>query len=111
MSDGKWKLHVYPQINHRLLFNLSTDPHELHNLAANPAHQDTMKEMETLMGKWRTRLGDPYPLSVNNPLDKTPKFNNETRVLDRWQPKWIRNKYFDGRDNPNHGVRKKPQKK
>jgi len=111
VSDGKWKLHVYPQINHRLLFNLSTDPHELHNLAANPAHQDTMKEMETLMGKWRTRLGDPYPLSVNNPLDKTPKFNNETRVLDRWQPKWIRDKYFDGRDNPNHGLRKKPQKK
>lgn len=45
VSDGRWKLHVYPKINHR-------------------------------------------------------------RVLDVWQPKWICDKYFDGRDNPNRGPRR-----
>ena len=26
ISDGEWKLHIYPKVNHRLLFNLSKDP-------------------------------------------------------------------------------------
>ena len=106
VSDGKWKLHVYPKVNHRLLFHIAEDPHELHNLAADPAHQCQLKEMENLMGKWRDKLGDPYPLSVENPEDKTPSYNNATRVLDRWQPKWIRDKYFDGRDDANHGKKR-----
>ena len=28
------------------------------------------------------------------------------RVLDVWQPKWIRDKYFNGRENTNHGPKK-----
>jgi arylsulfatase A-like enzyme len=103
VRDGKWKLHVYPPINHRLLFDLTTDPHELTNLAEDPAHADDLKRMQELMESWRTRLGDPYPLSVTDPLPKEPVYDNSKRVLDVWQPKWIRDKYFGGRDNPNHG--------
>ena len=29
VRDTRWKLHVYPKINHRLLFDLSSDPHEM----------------------------------------------------------------------------------
>ena len=107
ISDGRWKLHVYPQINHRLLFDLSNDPHEINDLAGDEKQRPKVEEMLALMEKWRKQLGDPYPLSVDKPEDKTPSFNNKTRVMDRWQPEWIREKYFDGRDDPNHGNPKK----
>ena len=106
IRNDKWKLHVYPKINHHLLFDLSSDPHEINNLAENPGHNADIAKMQNLLETWRRRLGDPYPLSVDNPEQKKPKYDNGKRVLDAWQPKWIRDKYFGGRDNSNHG--KKP---
>ena len=108
VRDGRWKLHVYPRINHQLLFDLSTDPHEMKNLAAAPEHRAAVARMQVLMETWRKRLNDPYPLSVENPERKEPAYDNGKRVLDVWQPKWIRDKYFGGRSNPNHGKRPKP---
>ncbi|MEM0970299.1 MAG: sulfatase/phosphatase domain-containing protein, partial [Verrucomicrobiota bacterium] len=106
VSDGRWKLHIYPQINYRLLFDLENDPHEMTNLAGEPEHEEVEKRMEDLMEVWRTELGDPYPLSVAEPEEKMPVFHNETRVLDRWQPEWIRDKYFEGRSDVNQGKKK-----
>ncbi|MEO2018159.1 MAG: sulfatase/phosphatase domain-containing protein, partial [Fuerstiella sp.] len=106
VRDERWKLHIYPNINHRLLFDLRSDPHEMNNLAEDAAHAAEIKRMTALMKSWRTRLGDKDSLSVNDPQPKEPVYNNSNRRLDVWQPKWIRDKYFDGRDNPNHGSRK-----
>lgn len=97
VQDGKWKLHIYPRINHRLLFNLSEDPHELNNLAEDRKHAAEVERMTKLMETHRTKLGDPHPLSLENPDEKTPNYDNSKRHLDRWQPDWIREKYFDGR--------------
>ena len=105
VRDGKWKLHVYPKINHQLLFDLSSDPHETRNLAAVPAHKAEVDRMYALMKSWRERLGDPYPLTVENPDPKEPQYDNSKRVLDGWQPKWIRDKYFGGRESPKRGKR------
>ncbi|MEM7394548.1 MAG: sulfatase-like hydrolase/transferase, partial [Verrucomicrobiota bacterium] len=107
VSDGVWKLHVYPKINHQLLFKLSDDPHELNNRAADPDHQHDLARMQKLMDTWRNRLNDPHPLKVETPEPLVPVYNNSRRVLDVWQPRWIRNKYFDGRNNPNHGRKRK----
>lgn len=98
INDGRWKLHVYPKINHRLLFDLESDPHERINLAESADHQNTLRRMTQQMETSSRGLNDPFPLSVSMPEDPSPNYNNETRVLDRWQPKWIRDKYFDGRD-------------
>jgi arylsulfatase A-like enzyme len=103
VNDGKWKLHIYPQINHRLLFNLEEDPHEIKDLAQNQNFSKQQKRMEQLMIAWRTNLKDPYPLQSEKQLPFKPSYNNNTRTLDRWQPKWIREKYFDGRNDPDHG--------
>lgn len=111
VSDGRWKLHIYPHVDHQLLFDLAADPHEMNNLAADPRHQSHVAEMRSLMEKWRQRLGDPHPLSVDDPEEKTPTYNNATRVLDKWQPEWIRKKYFQGRDHPNHGTPPSPAQK
>jgi arylsulfatase A-like enzyme len=110
VSDGRWKLHVYPKINHRLLFDLANDPHETRNLANDPATKFPVIKMLALMESHRRRLGDPYPLRVENPAPKKPNYDNSKRVLDKWQPQWIREKYFGGRNNPNHGVNKTKQK-
>jgi len=103
VNDGKWKLHIYPQINHRLLFNLEEDPYEIKDLAQNQNFSKQQKRMEQLMITWRTNLKDPYPLKSEKRLPFKPSYNNDARTLDRWQPKWIREKYFDGRNDPDHG--------
>jgi hypothetical protein len=59
--------------------------------------------MEQLMIAWRTNLKDPYPLQSEKQLPFKPSYNNNARTLDRWQPMWIREKYFDGRNDPDHG--------
>ena len=110
VSDGRWKLHVYPRINHRLLFDLASDPHEIRDLSVSADHRVITAKMLALMESHRKRLGDWHPLEVDNPGPKKPNYDNAKRNLDRWQPMWIRDKYFDGRNNPDHGV-KKPKAK
>ena len=97
VRDGQWKLHVYPKINHRLLFDLSADPHETNDLADESSHNAKLEKMLSVMNSWRTRLGDPYPLNVKNPDSQELQYDNTKRVLDKWQPKWIREKYFGSR--------------
>ena len=87
-----------------MLFDLAKDPHETKPLAPAGVHA---AKMLALMELHRKRLGDWYPLSVENPEPKKPNYDNSKRVLDRWQPTWIREKYFGGRNDPNHGVKKR----
>ncbi len=103
VSDGIWKLHMYPKVNHQLLFNLSEDPDEMVNLAESSKYQFKIKELEVLMEDWREQLNDIDPLRVGKPASLTPTYNNKRRTLDVWQPKWIRDKYFGGRVRSDHG--------
>ncbi len=107
IRDERWKLHIYPEINHRLLFDLENDPHEMNNLADKTEYDGKKAEMVLLMEKTRTELGDAQPLSVKNPQAKAAVYDTAKRSMDVWQPKWIRDKYFGGRDTPDHGPRKK----
>ena len=101
INDGKWKLHIYPQINHQLLFNLEKDPHEMQDLAKDLKYSEQLINLEKRMNEWRNFLRDPHPLRSDNPLPLKPSYNNQLRVLDRWQPEWIREKYFEGLSVPN----------
>ncbi|MEM7234431.1 MAG: sulfatase-like hydrolase/transferase, partial [Planctomycetota bacterium] len=96
VNDGRWKLHIYPKVNHTLLFDLQNDPHELVNLAEAPEHAEERNRLRKLMENWRKELGDRDPLRVENPDPLKPIYDNAKRNLDRWQPKWIRDKYFEG---------------
>lgn len=102
VCDGRWKLHVYPKINHRLLFDLQSDPHELNNLAEDAVFAAEIRRMTALMESWRSRVGDEDPLSVDSPEELEPKYDNTNRRLDAWQPKWIRDKYFSSRAGADH---------
>ena len=100
VRDKHLKLHVYPEINYRLLFDLEADPLEMTNLAESPERAKDVNRLLGEMKRWQTRLGDTVPLSVQNPKAKEINLIGSPRVLDRWQPEWIRDKYFGGRDAP-----------
>lgn len=90
INDGRWKLHVYPQIDHYLLFDLENDPHELRTLK----DQNKKIELLDLMKAWQVKTGSQAPLMVTNPDPKEVDYSKLEQRLDKWQPKWIQDKYF-----------------
>jgi hypothetical protein len=50
------------------LFDLSTDPDEIHNLASAPEQSERVKAMLVAMAKEQAHFGDTAPLTVPNPL-------------------------------------------
>ena len=62
------------------LYDLRNDPHEIHNLADSPQHQETLKKMRAILGKWIEDPGDKgrFPeKEIWLPLKK--KWNNEKK--------------------------------
>jgi arylsulfatase A-like enzyme len=70
IRDDRWKLIRYPQINYDQLFDLKTDPYELHNLAENTRYKDKLKEMTSLMKKAQKEVGDRCLLESVNPQNR-----------------------------------------
>ncbi len=94
VRDERYKLIVYPKVDHRQLFDLAEDPDELRNLAADPAHRQTLARLEALLEGWRAAMGDTAPLEVAEPLPLRRDLTGRERQPDRWQPRWILDKYF-----------------
>jgi len=94
VRDDRWKLIRYPKINYTQLFDLKNDPHELHNLADDPAQAGRVQEMWRLLEKSQREVGDALPLTVAEPGPKEIDMAGRQREPDRWQPEWIRRKYF-----------------
>ena len=65
--DDRWKLIQYPQINHTQLFDLKSDPHELHDLAGQPRYAGKTKSLLKRMEKAQREWGDDCPLTSANP--------------------------------------------
>jgi arylsulfatase A-like enzyme len=94
VRDERWKLIRYPQLNHTQLFDLQSDPDELHNLAANPEQVERVKALTVELQAWQKKVGDVQPLSVKNPRPMEYDFSERQRKPDRHQPQWVREKYF-----------------
>ncbi len=73
-TDGRYKLIRYPKIDRSQLFDLSADPYEITNLAAQPAHAATLASLTLQMQQEMLRSGDACPLQVPRPTpaDWTP---------------------------------------
>jgi arylsulfatase A-like enzyme len=61
-KDG-FKLIVYPRIDKVLLYDLNKDPEEMHDLAAEPAYADKVKEMYRELLELQQEMGDSLSLS------------------------------------------------
>ena len=67
IRDNRWKLIRYPLVDRTQLFDLSTDPHELTNLADKPEHAAKLAELTALLAKEMATHADTHPLTVTNP--------------------------------------------
>ena len=67
IRDDRWKLIRYPLVDRTQFFDLQNDPHELKNLADQPAHAAKIAELTALLTKEMAARGDNYPLTVANP--------------------------------------------
>jgi len=94
LRDERWKLIRYPRIDHTQLFDLATDPHELVDLAREPAQAERVERMLAELAAWQARVGDAQPLVVAEPEPMEYDPAGWEREPDRWQPDWIRAKYF-----------------
>lgn len=65
---GNWKMILYPTISKILLFNLQNDPHEMHNLADQPKHQETVARLFAELRKLQHETGDA--LNLDKPFPK-----------------------------------------
>ena len=71
ITDARWKLIRYPQVNVMQLFDLQSDPNEMADLSAKPEHADRVKELLALMRREQAAHGDKQPLEVANPKPAT----------------------------------------
>jgi arylsulfatase A-like enzyme len=76
--DDRWKLIRYPQVDVTQLFDLKNDPHEIKNLAEDPAHAARVTDMIGKLKQAQLRFGDDLPLSVATP--KSPKWTPPTEA-------------------------------
>lgn len=67
IRDERWKLIRYPLVDRTQLFDLSTDPHELTDLANKPEHAAKVAELTALLKKEMAGHADNFPLTVANP--------------------------------------------
>ncbi|HXG09979.1 MAG TPA: sulfatase-like hydrolase/transferase [Gemmataceae bacterium] len=94
VRDERWKLIVYPPINHRQLFDLQNDPDEIRDLAGDPRYAGEIERLTGLMQSWQAKVGDRQPLTVAKPKPREISFEGYVRKPDQWQPEWIIKKYF-----------------
>jgi len=94
VRDERYKLIRYPQINYMQLFDLQNDPHEMRNLADEPAQAGRIQQLTELLKQWQQKVGDSQPLSVDKPQPKEIDLTGRKREPDKWQPDWIVKKYF-----------------
>jgi arylsulfatase A-like enzyme len=67
VRQGDWKLIRYPQVDVAQLFNLADDPHEVHDLAGEPAQAERVHSLLALLAGQQRQWDDTQPLSVPNP--------------------------------------------
>lgn len=63
-----YKLIYYPKIDKALLFNLATDPEEMHNLSEDPQSADILKSLFQALKGLQEDVGDP--LAISQQTDK-----------------------------------------
>jgi arylsulfatase A-like enzyme len=85
IRDDRWKLIRYPLVDVTQLFDLQSDPHEMRNLAGDPAHKDKVGELMASLVKAQKEYGDSSPLSVSNPqpAEWKPGKSNGQAAADR----------------------------
>jgi arylsulfatase A-like enzyme len=59
IRTDRWKLIHYPHLTRDQLFDLESDPDELHDLSADSQHAATLAELRRKLDAWRRSVSDP----------------------------------------------------
>jgi arylsulfatase A-like enzyme len=86
ITDERWKLIVYPRINKTQLFDLQSDPHEMHDLAGDGLHRDTLSRLTALLKQSQKQFGDEQALTTEKPLPEAFDFSKVKRKALSPQP-------------------------
>ncbi len=95
IRNDRWKLIRYPHINRTQLFDLETDPDELHDLATDHRQAQRVADLFIQLEQAQHDFGDKLPLTSDEPVDATIDLRGHKREPDQHQPAWIIQKYFD----------------
>ena len=71
VSNNKYKLIVYPQVNVELLYDMKEDPLEKKNLSSSPEYAKVMKRMRLKLSQQMKLMKDPVDL--NDPVNSFKK--------------------------------------
>ena len=67
------------------LYDLASDPHEIRNLAADPAHQETLQRLRARYEAWRMRTADRLPgRRTPDEFDRVTGKPTPARIRPRW---------------------------
>lgn len=65
--DERWKIIRYPNVNVTQLFDLQSDPDEMHDLSQEPTQAPRREEMLVRLKAAQEKFGDTLPLTVTSP--------------------------------------------
>lgn len=91
---GDFKLIRYPRIDRTVLYDVAHDPHELEDLAGRPEHAALQRELEALLRRRLAEAGDDLAWRTEQQDPATIDLAGRRFPPDRWQPQWIREKYW-----------------
>lgn len=60
IRDQRWKLLRFPKLDKTLLFDLESDPHEMRDLAGDPAQASRIQKMRAQLATACKQAGDPH---------------------------------------------------
>lgn len=91
---GDHKLIRLPQIDRTLLFDLKADPHELRNLADVDGMAEVRQKLELRLKAQQQHCADDLAWTAKKQLPVMLDLTGKRGPPDRWQPEWIRKKYW-----------------
>ncbi len=77
VRDDRWKLIAYPLINKRQLFDLATDPFEMHDLAGEATHAGDLARLTATLQAEQGAFGDQVALTSETPRPAEFNYSNE----------------------------------
>lgn len=93
LREGPWKLIRYPYLDRTQLFNLTDDPHELHDLSADPAQAPRIATLMATLAAEMKSAGLDQPLVTKRRIPATIDWSKVVQNMDSHQPDWIRQRF------------------